>query len=120
MGRLISASSPQGAKNHVLKEMREAMEVTTPTPLEVAAIVSEFGLKVEYARTGSILPPEHIEPVATVEEGVTPEPWTTASPAPFEPEPEPEPEPSVVEDFNLRPPVGDPAADPLDEEGMPY
>lgn len=72
-GRLIYASSPQGAKNHVLKEMRDSMTVSTPTPLDVAKLVGEEGLTVETATTGITLPPEHTEP----------EPVATAEPAQF-------------------------------------
>lgn len=87
LGRLIYASSPQGAKNHVLKEMRESMVVTTPTPLEVATLVGEQGLTVETATTGITLPPEPSEQVASeptpIEEFVAkdddPAPWEDAA-----------------------------------------
>lgn len=72
MTRLIYASSPQGAKNHILKEMRDDMKVLTPTPLAVATLVAEHGIKVEKANTGITLPPEQLLHDTEAEEGVTP------------------------------------------------
>lgn len=81
--RLVVAKTPQGAKNYVLKEIRDTIIASTATALEVATLVSDYGIRVEHALTEDA--PVATDFVGDVGPAPIPEPDTPAEePVPWE------------------------------------